>query len=105
MKAQAPFTREETTLRQIAGDAKFSEGWYTKIVDGEPEGPFVIPLKMFLEKFSDCNPELDEPRTAFFNQSENCVLLIPEYSHMEIITLLRSTAAQGYLYANEIIGE
>lgn len=93
---EAPYRVEEITLRKVADSPMFAKGWFTKVADEQEDGPFVVPLDMFLKKFSDCNPELDEPRTAFFNQSENCILLIPTYSHQEIITLLYWTAALDY---------
>lgn len=101
MEAQAPYTREETTLREIKNSPEFAKGWYAKIADGEE--PFVIPLSMFFSQYSDCDPWMDEEQTAFYNERGDVVLLWTGYNCSPLITLLSSSAALDYLYCSDTL--
>ena len=93
--ADAPFTKRETTLRQVAADPGY-KGWYVKVSDGEE--PFVVPIEMFFSMYeSEHDPELDEEQTAYFNECGTVVLLIG-YPSKPVVTLLSNSAALDYLY-------
>lgn len=103
---ETPYRKQEITLHQVAADPDFSKGWYVKVVDHDGDmskaGPFVVPIKMYMQQFSEYDPVMFIERVAFFNRAETVVIITqPWRDDRDAITLLHWTRALEYLDCND----